>query len=253
MSLETEGFFRAGYCQALDEARDLRDGAHDAVLRAQDRLRHRTGVAQLRIRRTADLGFVAEVPQRFSEAISANGGAGSSTDSGADLNLSWARTLKNSVRFKAPALQELDRRVADAAHRAATLEAALFDDLCDRVRMAAPAVMAMCRACAIVDVSAGLADAAARLGLERPVVLDRGEQWRAVELPAKEQESRREREAGESDESDESDDHTEGHAQAAGHARVFAYEDLGTSLYLRGLRHIVVESSLTMGWGANQS
>ena len=82
----------------------------------------------------------------------------------------YVKTLKNSVRFKTPQLEEADRKAAAADVRIAAIEGRVFQDLCGLVQAAHAALYAVSRAVAVVDASGSLADVADRDGLVRPHV-----------------------------------------------------------------------------------
>ena len=82
------------------------------------------------------------------------------------------RSLKSSTRYTCPALSQLEGSIAQAAARAAALEAAIHQRLTSKVAAAGEAVSAIARAVAVVDVSAALAELAVRYGLTRPDMLD---------------------------------------------------------------------------------
>ncbi|KAA0168765.1 hypothetical protein FNF27_07115 [Cafeteria roenbergensis] len=212
------GWLRRGYLPALDEAYALRDGAAEAVAAAEAEFRALTGVSGVRVKRVGEGGFFVDVPRRFEEAS----GVAAAVESGA---LWRVRTLKSSVRFKSRSLLELDRAASEAAERVGRLEGEAFDRLAARIASAAPEIGVVLTALAVLDVTAGLAFAAQELRLCRPHVLGPGEAKRELGLSCSAAAQR-----------------------GAGGSGV--EEDLGTSLYLEGLRHVVVERGLMDGWGA---
>ncbi|CAE7195437.1 mutS [Symbiodinium sp. KB8] len=212
------GWLRRGYLPALDEAYALRDGAAEAVAAAEAEFRALTGVSGVRVKRVGEGGFFVDVPRRFEEAS----GVAAAVESGA---LWRVRTLKSSVRFKSRSLLELDRAASEAAERVGRLEGEAFDRLAARIAAAAPEIGVVLTALAVLDVTAGLAFAAQELRLCRPHVLGPGEAKRELGLSCSAAAQR-----------------------GAGGSGV--EEDLGTSLYLEGLRHVVVERGLMDGWGA---
>jgi len=207
---------RRGYCEELERAYALRDGAEDAAAEAERALKSKLGVAGLRVKRVGEGGFFVDVPRRSEEApllVAA-------LESGA---LWRVRTLKSSLRCKSADLVELDKAAAEAAHAVGALEGAVFDRLAERVRGAAWALDAVWAALAVLDVSASHAVAAQELRLRRPVVVGPWEARRRLGVPC-------------------------GAATSGGQGEG-RVEDLGSSLYASGLRHLVVERGLQEGWG----
>jgi DNA mismatch repair ATPase MutS len=168
-------FIRGGYNAELDAARRLRDHAAEEVSQLQAAMQRVTGIPALRVKRTDDQGYFAEVPTRHVPVMHAymsrNGAAGA----GAAFDFRHGRTLKATARFKCKALSDLDVAVAEAAGRAAALEMRLMQQLYARTADAVDAVSAVARAVAVVDVSASLAELAAAHALTRPTVVDEGE------------------------------------------------------------------------------
>lgn len=114
-----------------------------------------------------------EVPERhiakFREAIAALDAK--AVDDGAEsMGFLHVKTLKSAHRYKCSELVHLDRTLADAAFKAAAREAAIFRHLLSLVQDAAPYILAIARAVAVVDVTAALAELADDHGYTRPVV-----------------------------------------------------------------------------------
>jgi DNA mismatch repair ATPase MutS len=239
------GFIQPGYSAELDEARRLRDHAADEVRSLQAAMVRATGVASLRVRRTDDQGYYAEVPSRHAHAVTAYAArqqpaaaviADDARKRGVDDAIAEAhfdfrvsRSLKAVTRFKCRALSRLDVAVAEAAGRAAAIEGRLMAELYARVTRAGDAVAAIARAVAVVDVSAGLAELAATHALVRPEVI----QVEGGAAPSRFH-------GGESA------------GAGAGVPVGNADEDgPGGEMVVRGGRHIVVERALLEGWAAS--
>jgi DNA mismatch repair protein MutS len=183
---DREASIRSGYSAALDAARALRDNASDEVDALQAALQQATGIKQLRVRRTEEQGFTAEIPTRFNAqmqqfmqpAPAAKGDSGSSVSlsgklQASDLVFTHVRSLKTTARYKCPPLARLDAAIANASLHASSLADAIFADLSDKVRAAATAIDAFSRALSVVDISATLAEVADTFDLVCPVVVDK--------------------------------------------------------------------------------
>ena len=81
----------------------------------------RYGVAALKIRHHAQLGYVMEVPASSAEALRGR------------PELTLRQSMANAARFTNPELAELDRRISEAAGRAAAREAKIFAVLVEEV------------------------------------------------------------------------------------------------------------------------
>jgi DNA mismatch repair protein MutS len=155
------GFVRAGYAQALDEARALRDESRRVVAALQVRYAETTGIRSLKIRYNNVLGYFVDVTAQHGEKLL-----------GAPLNAMFIhrQTLAGQVRFTTTELGELEAKIANAAERALALELEIFDRLAAGVTAASAAINAAADALAIVDVAAALASLAVERDYMRPEV-----------------------------------------------------------------------------------
>ena len=155
------GFVRAGYDQALDETRALRDESRRVVAALQARYADETQVRALKIRHNNVLGYFVEVTAQHGDRLMA-----------APLNQSFIhrQTLAGQVRFTTTELGELEAKIASAADRALGIEFEIFDALTARVTAIAEDIKAAAQALATLDVAAALATLAAEQRYVRPQV-----------------------------------------------------------------------------------
>jgi DNA mismatch repair protein MutS len=155
------GFVRAGYDQALDETRALRDESRRVVAALQARYADETQVRALKIRHNNVLGYFVEVTAQHGDRLMA-----------APLNQSFIhrQTLAGQVRFTTTELGELEAKIASAADRALGIELEIFDALAARVTAIAEDIKAAAQALATLDVAAALAMLAAEQRYVRPQV-----------------------------------------------------------------------------------
>ncbi len=118
---------RASTASSTRERR-LRDDSRRVVTGLQLDYAQRYGVASLKIRHHAQLGYVMEVPAAAADALKAR------------PELSLRQSMANAARFTNPELADLDRRINDAAGRAGAREAAIFDALAPDVLARAQAL-----------------------------------------------------------------------------------------------------------------
>jgi DNA mismatch repair ATPase MutS len=165
---------RSGYHHELDAARALRDSANTAVAGLQNKLRAATGIRNLKVKMTEEHGCVAEVPVGFAEALERQQQQQQQQQQSQGEVVSNVfpfrrlKTLKATVRFTCPALQQLDREIREASYRCDYLENAVLSSLCAKVTSAAQELASVARAVAVIDVSSSLAEAAKRYSLNRP-------------------------------------------------------------------------------------
>jgi DNA mismatch repair protein MutS len=157
------GFVRAGYEQALDDARALRDESRRVIAALQVRYAETTGIRSLKIRHNNVLGYFVDVTAQHGEKLLAE-----------PLNATFIhrQTLAGQVRFSTTELGELEAKIANAAERALALELEIFDRLAAGVTAARAAIKAAADALAVVDVAAALASLAVERDYVRPEVDD---------------------------------------------------------------------------------
>ncbi len=138
---------RPGFDPELDAERGLRDDSRQVLARLQLDYAQRFGVASLKIRHHAQLGYVMEVPAAAAERLRA------------DPALTLRQSMANAARFTTAELAELDRRIAAAGDRASARERAVFATLVRETLDQGGAIADAADALAFLDV----AQSAARL------------------------------------------------------------------------------------------
>lgn len=149
-----------GYDGELDAERRLRDDSRRVITGLQLDYAQRYGVASLKIRHHSQLGYVIEAPAAAAETLRAH----------PDLTL--RQGMANGARFSNPELTDLDRRIAEAAERAAAREAAIFDDLVRAVLQQAQPLRDAAAALATLDAIQSCARLAETQTWCRPEVSD---------------------------------------------------------------------------------
>jgi DNA mismatch repair protein MutS len=145
-----DGAIATGYDGELDAERGLRDDSRRVIATLQLDFAQRFGVASLKIRHHAQLGYVVEVGAAFVEKLRAF------------PELTLRQGMANGARFTCPELSELDRRISEAADRAAARERAVFAHLVSLTLAQSEALAACAAALALLDVmqsAAALAEA----------------------------------------------------------------------------------------------
>ncbi len=137
----------AGFDGELDAERALRDDSRRVIAAMQLDFAQRYGVASLKIKHHAQLGYVIEAPAQFVEKLREY----------PDLTL--RQGMANGARFTQPDLSDLDRRISEAGERAAARERVVFAHLLGETLAQADPLAAAASALAALDV----AQSAARL------------------------------------------------------------------------------------------
>jgi DNA mismatch repair protein MutS len=158
LKLDEGGAVRAGFDPELDAERRLRDDTRQVIAAFQTELASRYGVASLKIRHHAQLGYVVEVPSVAVEKIRVN------------PELILRQGMANGARFTHPELSTLDQRIAEAAARAAAREKIVFGWLLKQVLAVAEPLAACAEALAVLDVLQSAATLAASGRWCRPVL-----------------------------------------------------------------------------------
>ncbi len=138
--LDDGGVIAAGFDGELDAERALRDDSRRVVAGMALDYAQRFGVASLKIRHHAQLGYVIEAPAASVDRLRA------------DPALQMRQATTNGARFTTAELADLDRRIGEAAERAAARESLVFAALVDEVMRHSEALAAAAAALAELDV-----------------------------------------------------------------------------------------------------
>jgi DNA mismatch repair protein MutS len=155
------GYIAAGYDAALDALRDAASNGRRAIAALESRYRDATGIASLKIRHNAVLGYHVEVAARHGDALMAP-----------DSGFTHRQTLAGVVRFNSPELHEEAGRVVEAGTHALAAEAAHAEELSALALARATQITATAEAIARIDVAASHAHRAAEDGWVRPQLTD---------------------------------------------------------------------------------
>jgi DNA mismatch repair protein MutS len=158
VKLDEGAAVKAGFDPELDAQRRLRDDTRQVIAAFQMELATRYGVASLKIRHHAQLGYVVEVPSAAVEKIREYS------------ELILRQGMANGARFTHPELSALDQRIAEAAARAAAREKIVFGWLVKQVLAVAEPLAACAEALAVLDVLQSAATLAANGRWCRPVL-----------------------------------------------------------------------------------
>jgi len=138
--LEDGGIVATGYDGELDAERALRDDSRRIVGSLQLDYAQKFGVASLKIRHHAQLGYVIEAPSLAVETLRAR------------PELTLRQGMANGARFTYPPLSDLDRRITEAGARADARERTIFATLIAATLEQSDAIAAAAAALAELDV-----------------------------------------------------------------------------------------------------
>ncbi len=155
------GYIAEGYDADLDALRDAASNGRRAIAALEARYRDSTGIASLKIRHNAVLGYHVEVSAKHADKLMLPDGG-----------FTHRQTLAGVVRFNSPELHEEASRVVEAGGHALAAEAAHAEELTGQAVAAAPQITGTAEAIARIDVAAGHAQRAAEGGWTLPQLTD---------------------------------------------------------------------------------
>ena len=139
--LDDGGAIQTGFDGELDAHRTLRDESRQVIARLQLDFAQRFGVASLKIKHHAQLGYIIEAPSIAVEKLRGF------------PELTLRQGMANGARFTTPVLSELDQRIREAAEQATARERTVFGHLVRLVLAEADALAACAEAIAFLDVT----------------------------------------------------------------------------------------------------
>jgi DNA mismatch repair protein MutS len=154
------GYIAEGYDAALDTLRDAASDGRRAIATLEAKYRDLTGIASLKIRHNAVLGYHVEVSARHADRLMAP-----------DSGFTHRQTLAGVVRFNSPELHEEASRVIEAGGHALAAEAAHAEELSALAVASASQITATAEAIARIDVAASHAHRAAEGGWAMPTLV----------------------------------------------------------------------------------
>jgi len=155
------GYIAEGFDAALDSLREAASNGRRAIAALESRYRDSTGIASLKIRHNAVLGYHVEVSAKHADRLM-------TPDSG----FTHRQTLAGVVRFNSPELHEEASRVVEAGAHALAAEAAHAEELKQAAVAAALQVTGTAGAVSRIDVAASHAHRAAEGGWCLPELSD---------------------------------------------------------------------------------
>jgi DNA mismatch repair protein MutS len=150
--------FRDGYCQELDELREISRDSKSWLLRYQTELKETTGIRTLKVSFNKMFGYYIEVSRGQADKMP-------------EL-FQRRQTLVNSERFITPELKEYESKVMHAEERISSIETELFNALKLELAKYGDIVQRNAHAIARLDALQGLAAAARKNNYTRPIVND---------------------------------------------------------------------------------
>jgi DNA mismatch repair protein MutS len=143
--LEDGSAIRTGFDGELDAHRTLRDESRQVIAKLQLDFAQRFGVASLKIKHHAQLGYIIEAPSVAVEKLRGF------------PELTLRQGMANGARFTAPELSELDQRIRESAEKATARERLVFAHLVSGVLARGDELAACAEALAVLDATQSVA------------------------------------------------------------------------------------------------
>ena len=158
LTLVDGGAIAAGVDAELDELRSVSTSGRQAIAAIEDRERHRTGIASLKVRYNSVFGYYIEIT-KANLAL-------------APVDYERKQTLVNAERFTTPELKEYERKILTAHDRSIEIEKRVFAELRKFVLESAGRIRRSSAAVAQADLLACFAHLAAARRYVRPQLVD---------------------------------------------------------------------------------
>ena len=140
LTVKDGGVFVDGYNERLDELRRISRDGKSWILELEARERERTGVKSLKIGYNRVFGYYIEVRKGNLEAIKP------------EFGYVRKQTLANAERFITEELKEQEDTILHAQEEKLRLEAELFTDLLNQIKVYLPKLHDLANALATIDV-----------------------------------------------------------------------------------------------------
>jgi DNA mismatch repair protein MutS len=160
LSSREGGIMEDGYNKELDELRKVTREGTQWIAELEARERSRTGIESLKIKFNQVFGYYIEVTKTNLSKV--------------PNEYVRKQTLVNAERFTTEELRQLEDRITGATQKVKNLELSLFSEISSQVARATPRIQSMARHLAVLDVLAGLAEAATVNRYVRPHVDEGG-------------------------------------------------------------------------------
>lgn len=148
--------FRDGYCQELDELREISRDSKAWLVRYQSELKETTGIKTLKVSFNKMFGYYIEVSRGQADKM--------------PEKFQRRQTLVNAERYVTPELKEYESKVLNAEERTASIEAGLFAELRLEIAKFGERVQRTAQAISRLDSLQGLAATARQYDYTRPIV-----------------------------------------------------------------------------------
>lgn len=148
---------KTGFNVALDNMRNLSNGAMETVAELQAKYIKETNINTLKIKYNNILGYFIEVPSSRADVLMAP-----------ESGFIHRQTMAGNMRFTTPQLIDLDNNIRSASEKASAIEAEIISDLINQIKSISDDLMNTADLMADIDVWLSLAECADLFSWTRP-------------------------------------------------------------------------------------
>ena len=156
LTLKDGGVFVEGYNEELDQVRELGKNGKNWILELENKERERTGVKSFKIGYNRVFGYYIEVTKTNLDSIKD------------EFGYVRKQTLTNAERFITQELKDKEDAIVHAQERSIRLEAELFNNLLNQIKVYLPKLHDLSHALATIDALYALAEISSENGYTRP-------------------------------------------------------------------------------------
>jgi DNA mismatch repair protein MutS len=161
------GYISSGVDEELDRLRSLVTEGKQHILALENREKESTGIANLKVRFNRVFGYYIEISRANQDL--------------APDHYIRKQTLANAERYVTPELKELENELLSAEEKMVKLEAAIFDELRQRIVDARDVLAPLAKSLATLDVLSTFAEIAVRNRYVRPALNSPGSELRILD------------------------------------------------------------------------
>ena len=156
LTLKDGGVFVEGYNEELDQVREIGKNGKNWILELENKERERTGVKSLKIGYNRVFRYYIEVTKTNLDSIKD------------EFGYVRKQTLTNAERFITQELKDKEDAIVHAQERSIRLEAELFNNLLNQIKVYLPKLHDLSHALATIDALYALAEISSENGYTRP-------------------------------------------------------------------------------------
>ncbi|KUO62726.1 MAG: DNA mismatch repair protein MutS [Gracilibacter sp. BRH_c7a] len=160
LSLKDGNIIQSGYCQEIDDLREISSGGREWIARLENQERERTKIRSLKISYNKVFGYYIEITNANAHLV--------------PEDYQRKQTLVNAERFITPELKEYEQKILTAQDKLNTLEYEIFSNLRDDLLSLSPRIMEASQALAEIDVFVSLAEVAVQNNYVKPEIKTNG-------------------------------------------------------------------------------